>query len=355
MSAQKPSGALAIAIVPLLVIGVVFSIMLLGADDNCAPMSGSVSIDPASVPDTTIAGYGHEQLVNAAHVIQAGKDLGLTARDQTIGVMTAMGESSLRNIDYGDWETGGVTNPDGSRTTSIGLFQQQEWWGTREERLDPYIASKKFFEAMTRAVPEAERQTLAPTIVAHRTQGNDDPYHYTKFWDAAVEVVEGLSGVTTGLNGGGSCGLVPGEVNKDGWAAPAQGPITSRFGPREPVMTPEGPSSSFHRGTDLAPGCDEPIWAAQSGTVTATGFGTRYGSNGTIIIDHGGGVETVYLHMFDSGILVKPGDKVTGGQQIGKVGNSGQSHGCHLHFETHVNGEAVDAEKFMAEVGITLG
>jgi len=157
MSAQKPSGALAIAIVPLLVIGVVFSIMLLGADDNCAPMSGSVSIDPASVPDTTIAGYGHEQLVNAAHVIQAGKDLGLTARDQTIGVMTAMGESSLRNIDYGDWETGGVTNPDGSRTTSIGLFQQQEWWGTREERLDPYIASKKFFEAMTRAVPEAER------------------------------------------------------------------------------------------------------------------------------------------------------------------------------------------------------
>ena len=59
--------------------------------------------------------------------------------------------------------------------------------------------------------------------------------------------------------------------------------------------------------------------------------------------------------MFASGILVKPGDKVTGGQQIGKVGNSGQSDGCHLHFETHVNGEAVDAEKFMAEVGITLG
>lgn len=72
----------------------------------------SVSIDPASVPETEIAGYGHEQLVNAAYVMQAGKDLGLNARDQTIGVRTAMGESSLRNIDYGDWETGGVTNPD---------------------------------------------------------------------------------------------------------------------------------------------------------------------------------------------------------------------------------------------------
>lgn len=349
MSEQKPSGALAIAVVPLLVIGVVFGIMLLGSsDDLCNPSSGSttsISIDPDTVPDTTIAGYGHEQLVNAAYVMQAGKDLSLGVRDQTIGVMTAMGESSLRVIDYGD-----TAGPD-----SRGLFQQRDngAWGSYEDRMDPYISSTNFFTAMMRI---DGRDSLEPTIVAHRTQRNADPYHYTKFWDAAVEVVEGLSGLDTGLSGGGQgCGLVPGTVNKDGWAAPAAGPITSRFGPREPIMTPEGPSSSFHRGTDLAPGCDEPIWAAQSGTVIATGFGTRYGSNGTIIIDHGGGVETVYLHMFASGILVNVGDKVTGGQQIAKVGNSGQSDGCHLHFETHVNGEAVDAVLFMAEVGITLG
>ena len=73
-----------------------------------------------------------EQLAHACTIIGAPAGIwASTRRDQTIAVMTAMGESSLRNIDYGDWETSGVTNPDGSRTTSIGLFQQQDSWGTR--------------------------------------------------------------------------------------------------------------------------------------------------------------------------------------------------------------------------------
>lgn len=363
--AKKLTPLVAIGLVPAVLLGVVFSVILFSATAlACNPASGpesSISIDPATVPDLDVDGYGHDQLVNAAHIIKAGADKGLGVRDQTIGVMTAMGESSLVNINYGDWETGGVTNPDGTRTTSLGLFQQQDGWGTREERLDPYIASTKFFDAMLQKVPETERQTLAPTLVAHRTQVNADPFHYEKYWDTAVQIVEALSGVDTGLvegAGGQACsgeGLVPGTVNKDGWAAPANGPATSRFGPRAPIKTANGWTSSFHKGTDLAPGCDSPIWAAQAGTVVATGFGTQYGSNGTIIIDHGGGVQTAYLHMYADGILVKEGDKVVGGQQIGRVGNSGQSHGCHLHFETHVNGEPVDPEPFMAEVGITLG
>ena len=362
---NKKLGPVVAILVPALLLGGVLSIPLFAASAlACNPAAGpesSVSIDPASVPNIEVGGYGHEQLVNAAHIIKAGADKGLGVRDQTIGVMTAMGESSLVNIDYGDWETGGVTNPDGSPTTSIGLFQQQAGWGSVAERMDPYIASTKFFDAMVKKVPESERQTLAPTLVAHRTQVNSDPYHYEKYWDTAVQIVEALAGVDTGLapgTGDQVCtgeGGVPGTVNKDGWAAPARGPMSSDFGPRTPVMTPNGPSSSFHRGTDLAPGCDEPIWAAQSGTVVATGFGVGYGSNGTIIVDHGGGVTTVYLHMYADGILVKEGDKVTGGQQIGKVGSSGSSTACHLHFETHVNGEAVDPVPFMAAVGITLG
>jgi len=67
------------------------------------------------VTATTISGYGHDQLVNAAYVIQAGKDLNLSSRDQTIGVMTAMGESGLRVLNYGD-----AVGPD-----SRGLFQQR--------------------------------------------------------------------------------------------------------------------------------------------------------------------------------------------------------------------------------------
>lgn len=147
-----------------------------------------------------VSGWDSEQLGNAATIMRAGTDLGLSARDQAIGVMAAMGESSLRNIDYGDWETSGLTNPDGSRTTSIGLFQQQDGWGSREQRLDPYTAATLFYRAMTTAVPESERHGLDPTLVAHRTQINADPQHYARYWPAAVRVLEKLSGVDSGLD-----------------------------------------------------------------------------------------------------------------------------------------------------------
>ena len=139
------------------------------------------------------AEYDAEQLCNAATIIDTGSALGLSTRDQTIAVMTAMGESALRNIAYGDWETNGVRNPDGSPTTSIGLFQQQDEWGSREERLDPQTAATLFYRAMTERVPQPERDALTPTLVAHRTQVNDDPSHYARFWQAAGALVERLT------------------------------------------------------------------------------------------------------------------------------------------------------------------
>ncbi|KAF2411988.1 peptidase M23 [Microbacterium sp. B35-04] len=149
------------------------------------------SFAPPSIREPGIAGYGVEQLAHACTIMAAGRDLGLDERDQTIAVMTAMGESSLRNIDYGDWETSGVTNPDGSRTTSIGLFQQQDSWGSREARLDPYTAASIFYRAMTVRVPD--RVSTEPTLVAHLTQINADPLHYARFWDRAARVVAALN------------------------------------------------------------------------------------------------------------------------------------------------------------------
>ena len=139
------------------------------------------------------AGYDADQLCNAHTIIDAGSALGLSTRDQTIAVMTAMGESGLRNLPYGDWETSGVRNPDGTPTTSIGLFQQQDEWGSREERLDPRTSATLFYRAMTDRVPQPERDALEPTLVAHRTQVNDDPQHYATSWAAAVAVVERLT------------------------------------------------------------------------------------------------------------------------------------------------------------------
>ena len=351
MPDRKQGAVLAAVTVPLVALGTLFSLLLLGGSSEaaCNPTDGSstsVTIDPAAVPDTTIAGYGHEQLVNAAHVIQAGKDLGLGVRDQTIGVMTAMGESSLRVLDYGD-----AVGPD-----SRGLFQQRDngAWGSYEDRMDPYISATNFFKAMMRV---EGRDALEPTIVAHRTQRNADPYHYTRFWDAAVAVVEGLSGIDTGLNAGTGAhvcsggDLVPGDVSASGWAVPGAGPLNSPYGMR---FHPVDKVWRLHSGTDLqAGGCNGPIWAAQTGVVTFRGF-DRAG-NGTITIDHGGGVHTSYLHMYDSGMLVDVGDQVTAGQQIARTGSSGKSTGCHLHFMVVINGSPIDPEPFMAAVGVNLG
>lgn len=181
----------AVALVPVLVVAGL--VVLVGAAVN------AFTLCRADTSGSTL-GYTQEQVDNAQTIIAAGRDLGLSVRDQTIGVMTAMGESSLRNIDYGDLERSGVTNPDGSRTTSIGLFQQQDDWGSREERLDPYAAATLFFQAMTLRVPEPERSTLAPTLVAHRTQVNADPDYYATYWPRAVRLVEALVGTDAELD-----------------------------------------------------------------------------------------------------------------------------------------------------------
>lgn len=346
MAANRSGAALSVAVVPLvLVFGVVFSLLLTDGEDDpaergCTPvMNQPVSVDPGTVPDTTIAGYTHEQLVNAAHIVEAGRTLDLGVRDQTIGVMTAMGESSLIVVDHGD-----TAGPD-----SRGLFQQRSTgWGTYEDRMNPRISATNFFKAMMKI---KGREYLDPTTVAHRTQRNADPWHYEPFWPAAVEVVEGLSASNPGLSADGACSTTPGEVSASGWAMPGAGPITSPYGMR---LHPLDKVWRLHSGTDLnAGGCEGPIWAAQSGTVVFSGFDAN--DNGTITIDHGNGVRTSYLHQYASGLLVREGDKVTAGQQIGRVGSSGKSTRCHLHFMVSVNGSPTDPVPFMAAVGIEIG
>lgn len=147
--------------------------------------------DPTAFPLVGVAGWQGEQLENAATIMRAGAALGLGHEAQVLGVMTAMGESSLRNLDYGDWETIGFTNPDGSRTTSLGLFQQQEWWGSVEQRMDPTSAATLFY---VRLAALDGWQQMAPSRAIHSIQINTDPDYYARFHDDATTVVNALSG-----------------------------------------------------------------------------------------------------------------------------------------------------------------
>lgn len=147
--------------------------------------------DPTTFPESGVAGWQGEQLENAATIMQTATALGFGRDGQILGVMTAMGESSLNNIDYGDWETIGFANPDGSRTTSIGLFQQQHWWGSAEQRMDPATAATLFYERLAR-VPDW--QSMDPSLAIHRVQINVDPTYYTRYAADATAVVDALSG-----------------------------------------------------------------------------------------------------------------------------------------------------------------
>lgn len=146
------------------------------------PDVAPVLIGEVVVPAGPVAGYCQDRLVNAAHVIDAAKAMGLGPRAQTIGVMTAMGESSLVNVDHGD-----RVGPD-----SRGLFQQRGGgsWGTYAERMTPEVAATHFFE---RLVGVPGWSTRPPTLVAHAVQINADPGHYAKYWPPAETVVAALS------------------------------------------------------------------------------------------------------------------------------------------------------------------
>jgi len=121
---------------------------------------------------------------------------------------------------------------------------------------------------------------------------------------------------------------------------PVPGRISSRYGHRtDPVNGKRG----FHEGIDLKGRSGDPILATADGTVTKAFWNGGYGRY--IEVDHGNGYVTKFAHM--KKILVKKGDKVTRGQKIGQVGNSGRSTGSHLHYEICFNQNPVNPSKFM--------
>ncbi len=140
-----------------------------------------------------------------------------------------------------------------------------------------------------------------------------------------------------------------GEISSQGWARPSTGHVTSPYGPR---VSPCSGCSSFHRGTDIGASCNSPIWAASTGEVIYAGWFGGYGN--LVMINHGGGVTTAYGHIVSGGTLVRSGQLVGVGQQIAKVGTTGASTGCHLHFEVRINGSQIDSVPFMQARGITI-
>jgi murein DD-endopeptidase MepM/ murein hydrolase activator NlpD len=364
---QKGLGPLAFALAPVVLIASFFGILILlsggGAAAACTPGSNGSTVDVSKVPQGPIAGFDHDQLVAAANIMNAAQQLGLNGRAQQIGVMTAIGESTLRPLNYGD----GAINPDGSVATSIGFFQQQDSWGTREQRLDAFQSATLFFERL----PGIEGwETMEPTLVANAIQGNADPYFYVPFWEPAGVIATALTGNAP------AAPTVPGSTTAPSTAAPSAGGcasggavafpltkpfnMTDNFGPR--VVPVEG-ASSYHPAVDLSGACGTPVYSIGTGTVTLS-------DRLTLSVKTPDGYTVSYLHSNISDRKVNVGDTVTMGQEITAIGDQEPSSGCHLDVRINVTGNTnaqvatlpldpeapgwVDPEPFYALFGLTL-
>ena len=178
------------------IVGVIFGGASRTSSEACTPGGPGF---PGAAPDPGLRPpekLRQQQISNAKIIDQTAADLGLPGTASKIAIIAAMGESTLINLDYGD-EGQGVLNPDGSPTTSKGLFQQQTpSWGTVEQVMNPQYAATSFFLGANHkgttqglvTVPNWETGEITLTI--HKVQSNANPNHYAASYASAATVIE---------------------------------------------------------------------------------------------------------------------------------------------------------------------
>ena len=167
-------------------------------------------------------------------------------------------------------------------------------------------------------------------------------------WEKASEEVESLIAQATAAasrsssvtSSGSSSGNVTYTGGKFAWPVPGRSYISSGYGYR---ARPIGSGSEFHTGYDIPASYGANIVAAEAGTVIYASYMNGYGY--TVMIDHGGGLVTLYGH--NSKLTVSKGDTVSRGQTIAKAGSTGNSTGPHCHFEVRKNGSHTSPQPYL--------
>jgi murein DD-endopeptidase MepM/ murein hydrolase activator NlpD len=164
---------------------------------------------------------------------------------------------------------------------------------------------------------QAQHRRLVAAVTAHQKEVLSEIDAQAKSESELTRIINSRSRST------GGAGTT--ARNAGGCIWPARGRVTSEYGRRW---------GRLHAGIDIGAPTGTPIWAAKSGTVIFSGQQSGYGN--VIIIDHGGGMTTLYGHQ--SRRIAQDGQHVSQGQLIGKVGSTGHSTGSHVHFETRYGG-----------------
>ncbi|MGL4345580.1 MAG: murein hydrolase activator EnvC family protein [Cellulosilyticaceae bacterium] len=124
------------------------------------------------------------------------------------------------------------------------------------------------------------------------------------------------------------------------WPVPGYYRLSSEYNPRENPITGK---NEFHQGIDIPAGYGKSVVAAADGRVITSGWVRGFGN--TIMIDHGGGLVTIYGH--NSSLTVGNGETVKKGQQVARIGSTGYSTGNHCHFEVRINGRHTNPWKYL--------
>jgi hypothetical protein len=283
---------------------------------------------------TTATDVDDEQVSNARTIIAVGKSLGIPPRGWVIAIATALQESGLRNLAYGDRD-------------SLGLMQQRPstGWGTPAQVQDPAYAARAFFGGPTSptsnpgllGIPGWQRIPLWQA--AQTVQRSAFPMAYADHEPLATEIVHRLTGTTAGC-----APLAEGPWRPP---VPAGYALTSSFGWR---TSPTRGGADFHTGQDFARSQGSPVIAVSRGVVVYTGWSGGYGN--LVRVRHANGAESWYAHL--STVDVRAGDEVRAGDRLGAVGGTGNSTGPHLHLEIRVDDQPVDPMPWLARKGAHL-
>lgn len=220
------------------------------------------------------------------------------------------------------------------------MVAAQEAATAAQQALDNQTANLSNLQAQLAALKDETAKTVAGYQAGVEAERKRKEEEERKAKEAAA-----AAAAAAAANGGGA-------VQTSGWARPSGGYRSAGYGPRAVICSNGYCTNPFHYGVDLASGRRTPIFAAQSGTVTYSGWNGSYGNY--IRIDHGGGIGTGYAHIDNGALYVGAGNWVSAGQVIAGVGTTGASTGNHLHFEVYRNGSAINPIEFLADRGISV-
>ena len=203
----------------------------------------------------------------------------------------------------------------------------------RQEKLAAEMQEIKITQAELaekQARVDEVREQRAYILYKAEEKEQESEYEYERL----LALSENVAAMIRNLESGNS-GYVPPESSDSGFMWPCRGEITSYYGWRtHPIFG----TTKYHSGMDIAVDYGTPIHAANNGTVIYSGWLGGYGN--AVMIDHGGGLVTLYAH--NDSLTVYEGQYVNRGTVIAYAGSTGWSTGPHCHFEVRLHGEVTE-------------